>query len=90
MVCVFDCCDRENAAVSYEEAAESCKAKVDAIVRECRRLNQKYYDRMFNLPDLDALVSLGSEEDPTSVKDLIGVGAVKRVEVRCSCGDEKD
>jgi hypothetical protein len=36
---------------------------------------------MFNLPDLDTLVSLASDEDPTSIKDLIGVGAVKRVEV---------
>jgi hypothetical protein len=54
---------------------------VDAIIRECRRLNQKYYDRMFNLPDIDTLVSLGADEDPTSIKDLIGVGAVKRVEV---------
>lgn len=74
---------RQNASTSYEEAAKSCRDKVDAIVAECRRLNQKYYDRMFNLPDLDTLVSLASEEDPTSIKDLIGVGAVKRVEV---CG----
>jgi hypothetical protein len=36
---------------------------------------------MFNLPDIDTLVSLGADEDPTSIKDLIGVGAVKRVEV---------
>jgi hypothetical protein len=76
-----NCRNRQNATTSYDEAAASCKEKVDAIVRECRRLNQKYYDRMFNLPDLDALVSLASDDDPTSVKDLIGVGAVKRVEV---------
>ena len=43
---------------------------------------------MFNLPDLDTLVSLAADEDPTSVKDLIGVGAVKRVEVRTMSTDE--
>jgi hypothetical protein len=71
---------REKAMTSYEEAKASCIAKVDAIVRECKRLNQKYYDRMFNLPGYDTLVSMGADEDPSSVGEF-GVGAVKRIEV---------
>jgi hypothetical protein len=73
-------CIRQKASTSYAEAAASCKAKVDAIIHECRRLNQKYYDRMFNLPDWDALVSLGAESEPKSVGDLQGVGACNRIE----------
>ncbi|KAI1262626.1 cysteine proteinase [Xylariaceae sp. FL1019] len=34
---------------SYEEAALVCKAKVDKIVKECRRVNQKYRDPHFDL-----------------------------------------
>ncbi|KAF2673466.1 cysteine proteinase [Microthyrium microscopicum] len=70
----------QKAWTSYKEAADSCKAKVEAIVRECKRLNQKYHDRMFCLPEWDTLVSLGADEQPSSVKDVVGVGAVKRVE----------
>lgn len=33
----------------YDRAVEKCKAKVDHISRECRRLNQKYKDPSFNL-----------------------------------------
>lgn len=40
---------RENAARSWEEAAAQCQAKVDAIVAECERLNEKYRDRDFDL-----------------------------------------
>lgn len=36
-------------ARSYEEAAELCKAKVEKIVKECRRINQKYRDPHFDL-----------------------------------------
>lgn len=39
----------ENAATSLEQATEECKAKVKAIVDECRRLNQKYRDAVFDL-----------------------------------------
>jgi len=31
-----------NAAESYEEASRICRQKVDKIVSECRRVNQKY------------------------------------------------
>ncbi|KAI1160782.1 hypothetical protein F5B18DRAFT_663622 [Nemania serpens] len=34
---------------SYEEAAAVCKAKVAKIVKECRRVNQKYRDPHFDL-----------------------------------------
>ncbi|KAK5696884.1 hypothetical protein LTR17_024203 [Elasticomyces elasticus] len=40
---------RESAATSYNEASEECKAKVEAIVEECKRLNRKYVDYEFNL-----------------------------------------
>lgn len=39
----------ENAATSWEQAAAECRAKVKAIVEECRRLNQKYRDAIFDL-----------------------------------------
>lgn len=41
-----------NAAASFEEAAATCKAKVDKIVKEHRRINQKYRDPHFDL-DID-------------------------------------
>ncbi|KAJ9138006.1 Cysteine proteinase, partial [Coniochaeta hoffmannii] len=34
---------------SYEEAAAICRAKVEKIVKECRRINQKYRDPHFDL-----------------------------------------
>jgi hypothetical protein len=34
---------------SYEAAAALCRAKVDKIVKECRRINQKYRDPHFDL-----------------------------------------
>ncbi|KAK5691755.1 hypothetical protein LTR17_025575 [Elasticomyces elasticus] len=40
---------RESAAKSYNEASAECKAKVEAIVEECKRLNRKYVDYEFNL-----------------------------------------
>lgn len=40
---------KENSATSYEQAKAECQAKVRAIVTECKRLNQKYYDRHFDL-----------------------------------------
>ena len=39
----------ENAASSWESAAAECRAKVAAIVDECKRLNQKYRDALFDL-----------------------------------------
>lgn len=71
---------RQGATTSYEEAAATCRAKVRAIVNECSRLNVKYTDRAFALPDVDTLVSLDSLDDPpASVKGITGIGSVKRV-----------
>jgi hypothetical protein len=51
---------RENAATSWEEAAGECRVKVAAIVDECKRLNQKYRDALFDLDaDPYCLQSLG-------------------------------
>jgi hypothetical protein len=58
----------EDALSSYEEAARICRDKVNKIVEECRRVNQKYSDNHFNIEfDLkdgqrDCLRSLGDEE----------------------------
>ncbi|KAH6652603.1 hypothetical protein BKA67DRAFT_519662, partial [Truncatella angustata] len=55
---------------SYEEAAEVCKVKVAKIVKECRRVNQKYRDPHFDLEwDLkwgkrDTLESLHNVKQP--------------------------
>jgi hypothetical protein len=40
----------ENAVASYEEAANICKDKVAKIVKECRRVNQKYRDPVRIIP----------------------------------------
>ncbi|KAJ4403522.1 hypothetical protein N0V85_005075 [Neurospora sp. IMI 360204] len=56
-----------NAQASFEEAAAICRAKVEKIVQECRRVNQKYRDPHFDLEyDLktgrrDCLESLSNE-----------------------------
>lgn len=39
----------KNAVASYEQAAATCKAKVEKIVHDCRRLNQKYKDPHFDI-----------------------------------------
>lgn len=55
---------------SYDEAAAVCAAKVAKIVKECRRVNQKYRDPHFDLEfDLkwgkrDTLESLRNVKDP--------------------------
>ncbi|KAI1136249.1 cysteine proteinase [Hypoxylon sp. FL0543] len=75
-----------NTQTSYEEAAAVCKAKVAKIVKECRRVNQKYRDPHFDLEfDLkwgsrDTLESLcntkeNSDSDfkPKSVKRVVDI-----------------
>ena len=79
----------KNAVASYEQAAATCKAKVDKIVRDCRRLNQKYKDPHFDIEfDLmswqwsnyeaaeDCLVAL--DKDNGGLRPM----SVKRIEVR--------
>jgi hypothetical protein len=80
-----------NALASYEQAVESCRSKVAKIVKECRRLNQKYRDPHFDieadfkrsqaLPDTppDCLTGLDKEQadfQPMSVK-RVEVGHMK-------------
>ncbi|KAK1754677.1 calpain-8 [Echria macrotheca] len=38
-----------SAQASFDEAAAKCRAKVDKIIAECRRVNQKYRDPHFDL-----------------------------------------
>ena len=72
--------------LSYGEAAAGCKTMVEKIVRDCRRMNQKYKDPDFDIEfDLrekyrikrieDCLVPLGGKVGELSP------GSVKRVEV---------
>lgn len=72
------------AQASYDEAAAACKAKVDKIIKECRRVNQKYRDPHFDLEvDLktsrrDCLESLsnvkGDSDDSDSDSSLSSIG----------------
>ncbi|TAQ87822.1 hypothetical protein B7494_g3844 [Chlorociboria aeruginascens] len=73
----------ENAVASYEEAAEICRAKVEKIVRECRRVNQKYRDPHF---DIEFDLKWGKKDclkmlDKTSgdASSSFAPGSVKRV-----------
>lgn len=65
----------ENAVKSYEEAAQSCKDKVAKIVKECRRVNQKYRDPHFDIEfDLkwgkkDCLTMLSGKKDEANDDD---------------------
>ncbi|KAI8668408.1 Calpain catalytic domain-containing protein [Fusarium keratoplasticum] len=69
---------------SYEEAAATCRAKVEKIVKECRRINKKYRDPHFDIEaDLkfgqnDCLQSLSNVEDCTPGLDM-QPQSVKRV-----------
>ncbi|CAG8953395.1 hypothetical protein HYFRA_00010143 [Hymenoscyphus fraxineus] len=74
--------ESENAVSSYEEASKACKEKVAKIVKECKRINQKYRDQHFDIEfDLkwrtnDCLTTLNSSTDEeTNFKP----GSVKRV-----------
>ncbi|WQF89089.1 Putative peptidase C2, calpain, catalytic domain, papain-like cysteine peptidase superfamily [Colletotrichum destructivum] len=71
--------------VSYDEAATVCRAKVEKIVQECRRVNQRYrdphYDIEFDLKFgrrdcLESLCNTRGEEPPQST---FHPKAVKRV-----------
>ncbi|KAL8736713.1 MAG: hypothetical protein Q9166_000079 [cf. Caloplaca sp. 2 TL-2023] len=62
---------------SYDEAAADCKAAVDSIACECRRVNLKYRDPHFDIEFdlkrnkrdcLDSLAGSGSDLTPKAVK----------------------
>jgi hypothetical protein len=67
----------QRAARSYEEARTECERDVDRIIKECRRLNQKYRDPHFDIEwdlksgqrnCLDGLSVLGDSMKPKGVK----------------------
>jgi hypothetical protein len=76
-----------NALASYDQAVESCRNKVAKIVKECRRLNQKYRDPHFDieadfkrsqaLPDTPADCLTGLDKEQADFQPM----SVKRVEV---------
>jgi hypothetical protein len=76
-----------NALASYDQAVESCRNKVAKIVKECRRLNQKYRDPHFDieadfkrssaLPDTPADCLIGLDKERSDFQPM----SVKRVEV---------
>jgi len=72
----------ENAVASYAEAVASCKDKVAKIVKECKRVNQKYRDPHFDIEfDLkwgvrDCLTQLANTPD---IDSGFRPGSVKRV-----------
>lgn len=82
----------ESAVRSYDQAVINCKAKVAKIVRECRRINQKYRDPHFDIesdfkrsrqyPGTPADCLVGISEERTDLQPL----SVKRVEVRYHAG----
>lgn len=71
---------QESPAASYKQAKKECQAKVQAIVAECTRLNQRYRDRQFEveLSQHDCIVPL-VDDDGNSI--AIQPSGVKRVMV---------
>ncbi|KAK4548877.1 hypothetical protein LTR36_008650 [Oleoguttula mirabilis] len=70
----------ENAATSWEQAAAECKAKVAAIVEECKRLNQKYRDAVFDLEaNSDCLQALNGRY-PKAIGKIDPPPWIKRIE----------
>ncbi|KAM0355347.1 hypothetical protein ACHAP4_007325 [Fusarium culmorum] len=69
---------------SYEDAAATCRAKVEKIIKECRRINKKYRDPHFDIElDLkwgqnDCLRSLSNRDEFVPGEDL-RPESVKRV-----------
>ncbi|OQV07361.1 hypothetical protein CLAIMM_11807 [Cladophialophora immunda] len=72
----------QRAAKSYDEARAECERDVDRIVRECRRLNQKYRDMHFDIEwdlksgqrnCLDGLSTPGDSMKPKGVKRVTDI-----------------
>lgn len=57
----------KNAALSYEAAAKECRERVERIVRECHRTNEKFTDGDFDIesdsPPYNCLVGLVYEDE---------------------------
>jgi hypothetical protein len=78
----------QNAVASYQEAADACRAKVAKIVKECRRINQKYRDPHFDI-ELDFKRSQLDPDIPQDCLTALNEGktefqpmSVKRIEVK--------
>nr|POE74408.1 calpain-type cysteine protease adl1 [Quercus suber] len=71
---------RENAAKSLDEATKECQAKVKAIVKECKRLNQKYRDVVFNLEESPYCLMNLNGQYPEAVDSIGPPPWIKRVE----------
>jgi hypothetical protein len=61
----------KNAAESYETAAKECRARVNRIVRECHRTNEKFTDPDFDIEDrprncLEGLLQWYEDPEPAS------------------------
>lgn len=71
---------QESPAASYDHAKLECQLKVQAIVAECKRLNQKYRDRQFEveLAQHDCVAPLVDDEGNSHA---IQPSGVKRVQV---------
>jgi hypothetical protein len=69
-----------NAAASYEEAAEACRTKVQRIVKECHRTNEKYTDPDFDIEEdfyrsrKNCLRGLETEESEDSKPPQVDAG----------------
>ncbi|KAI1628842.1 hypothetical protein EDD37DRAFT_23259 [Exophiala viscosa] len=72
----------QRAAKSYEEARAECIKDVDRIIKECRRLNQKYRDPHFDIEwdlksknrnCLDGLSVIGDSMKPKGVKRVTDI-----------------
>jgi hypothetical protein len=70
----------ENAAKSWEQASAECRAKVAAIVEECKRLNQKYRDAIFNPESNPYCLQSLSGGFPGAVENVDAPPWIKRVE----------
>ncbi|KAL9607557.1 MAG: hypothetical protein Q9167_007539 [Letrouitia subvulpina] len=67
----------QGAVKSYDQAAAECRAAVEKIAKECRRVNLKYRDQHFDIEAdlkqnkrdcLDGLAGSGNDLNPKSVK----------------------
>jgi hypothetical protein len=70
---------QESPAASYEQAKKECQAKVQAIVAECTRLNQRYRDRQFEveLAQNDCIVPLVDDDINSNTIQPSGVKRIK-------------
>src|SRR5690242_20558823 len=69
----------QNAAESYEAAAKDCRARVQRIIRECHRTNEKFTDPDFDITDqplncLEGLMRWYKDPDSSSSAQIVSPG----------------